>query len=94
MKVAMEVALSEAGDDVRRRVESTATVGGANTSTNVGAGAGVGVDADPLHRGNPNQWADKARSWVQFGYDADVECERWWAEHGQRAIGVPVVARM
>ncbi|KAI9463897.1 FAD/NAD(P)-binding domain-containing protein [Boletus coccyginus] len=76
MRAAMEVALSEVGDDVRRRVESTA------------------IDGDPLNHDNANQWADKAKSWVQFGYNADVESEKWWAEHGQRAIGVPVVARM
>ncbi|KAI9458997.1 hypothetical protein HD554DRAFT_2298655 [Boletus coccyginus] len=70
MRAAMEVALSEAGDDVRRRVES------------------AGADADPLNHDNANQWVDKAKSWVQFGYDADVESEKWWAEHGQRAIGV------
>jgi len=87
----MEVALSEVGDDVRRRVESTATVGGVSASTSVG-GASAGADANPLNHDNANQWADKARSWVQFGYDADVESEKWWAEHGERVIGV--VARM
>ena len=33
--------------------------------------------------GNPNQWADKEKNRVQFGYDADETAERWWAENGQ-----------
>ena len=87
MKAAMEVALSEVGEDVRQRVRSTATVGGASADVAGGAQGG----ADP-NRDNANQWADKAKSRVQFGYDADVEAEKWWAEHGQKTIGV--LARM
>lgn len=32
--------------------------------------------------GNPNQWADKEKNRVQFGYDADEIAERWWTEEG------------
>ena len=38
---------------------------------------------------NPNQWADKTKSYVQFAYDADAEAERWWNEVGEREIGNP-----
>lgn len=31
--------------------------------------------------GNQNQWADKTKSDVLFGYDADTEVEKWWAAH-------------
>lgn len=37
--------------------------------------------------GNPNQWADQHKNDVQFGYDADIEAERWWAEEGQFTVG-------
>ena len=29
-----------------------------------------------------NQWADRAKNDAQFGYDADEEVDRWWAEEG------------
>ena len=32
--------------------------------------------------GNPNQWADRRKNEAQFGYDAEAEADRWWAEHG------------
>lgn len=88
----MEVALRGEGQDVRRRVCSTATV--------IDASAGSGVETcrdeggkqenddavvDPS-RGNANQWADKEKNQVQFGYDADTEAEKWWEEHGERTI--------
>jgi salicylate hydroxylase len=37
--------------------------------------------------GSQNQWADRKKSAMQFGYDADAEAERWWAEEGEREIG-------
>jgi hypothetical protein len=86
----MEVALSEVGEDVRRRVRGMATVGGASADV-VDRAQGNGAPADP-NRDNANQWADKAKSRVQFGCDVDVEAEKWWAEHGKRTIGV--LARM
>lgn len=96
MRRAMEVALSQESEDVRRRVRSTATVVDARAGASAGAGAdgsrdgevkqGNDATVDPS-RGNANQWADKEKNQVQFGYDADVEAEKWWAEHGQRAIG-------
>ncbi|KAF8994810.1 hypothetical protein BDQ17DRAFT_1251326 [Cyathus striatus] len=36
--------------------------------------------------GNSNLWADRARSRVSFGYDAEVEVERWWVENGERVL--------
>jgi hypothetical protein len=38
-----------------------------------------------LHRksdGNQNQWADKKKTDILFGYDADTEVDKWWATHG------------
>jgi len=35
--------------------------------------------------GNPNQWADRTKSQVQFDYDAYAEVERWWMSGGRRA---------
>jgi len=35
--------------------------------------------------GNPNQWADRTKSQVQFDYDAYAEVERWWMSGGGRA---------
>lgn len=87
MQSAMEVALSEVGENVRRRVRSTATVAVATTTTSVGDGKQANrIIGDP-GRGNANQWADKEKSRVQFEYDADAEAERWWAEHGQKMTG-------
>lgn len=37
-------------------------------------------------KGNANQWADKEKSAIQFGYDADEEAEKWWREHGKSEI--------
>jgi len=37
--------------------------------------------------GNQNQWADKTKSDILFGYDADAEADKWWAAHGRR-LGV------
>lgn len=31
--------------------------------------------------GNQNQWADKKKNDVLFGYDADAEADKWWAAH-------------
>ncbi|KAF8445007.1 hypothetical protein L210DRAFT_3643173 [Boletus edulis BED1] len=88
MRMAMEAALSEVEEQVRRRVHNTATVTSASA---VVAGQKVGAPAD-ANRDNANRWADKAKSRIQFGYDADAEAEKWWAEHGQKTIGV--LARM
>ncbi|KAL4247676.1 FAD/NAD(P)-binding domain superfamily protein [Abortiporus biennis] len=46
--------------------------------------------------GSANQWADKRKSAVQFGYDADEEAEKWWRDVGERvlgSIGTPVEQR-
>ena len=42
---------------------------------------------DNMHAGSANQWADRAKNAEQFGYDADAEAERWWAEVGEATVG-------
>ncbi|KIK82238.1 hypothetical protein PAXRUDRAFT_832326 [Paxillus rubicundulus Ve08.2h10] len=37
-------------------------------------------------KGNANQWADKEKNRIQFGYDADEEAEKWWWDHGKSTI--------
>ncbi|KAH7912418.1 FAD/NAD(P)-binding domain-containing protein [Hygrophoropsis aurantiaca] len=37
--------------------------------------------------GNANQWADKAKNMIQFGYDADEEAEKWWRDNGESVNG-------
>jgi hypothetical protein len=39
-----------------------------------------------LMDGNPNQWADRTKSRMQFGYDAYAEVERWWNASGRGRI--------
>jgi salicylate hydroxylase len=34
--------------------------------------------------GSANQWADKAKSKIQFSYDADAAAEEWWREVGSK----------
>jgi salicylate hydroxylase len=43
--------------------------------------------------GNQNQWADKTKSDILFGYDADAEVDKWWAAHG-RGLQVLMRARL
>lgn len=84
----MESVLSEEGEDLRRRLRDTATVPVAiTTSQSAETGAQANANGVDPSRGNANQWADREKSRVQFGYDADVEAEKWWAEHGQKTIG-------
>jgi len=42
--------------------------------------------------GNQNQWADKKKTDALFGYDADIEADKWWAAHGTD-LEVEVVVR-
>lgn len=37
--------------------------------------------------GNPNQWADRRKNEIQFGYDADAVAEAWWRDVGAREVG-------
>ena len=46
-----------------------------------------GESVDVTSEGNSNQWADRTKNQEQFGYDADVEAERFWAQEGERTIG-------
>ncbi|KAI0925362.1 hypothetical protein AcV7_005629 [Taiwanofungus camphoratus] len=48
--------------------------------------AGLPAEEEKLE-GNPNQWADRTKNQVQFGYDADDVADRWWREVGEREIG-------
>jgi len=53
-------------------------------------------DSGALRResaGNQNQWADKTKSGILFGYDADAEVDKWWAAHG-RGLGVHVRSKL
>ena len=43
--------------------------------------------------GNQNQWADKTKSDILFGYDADAEVDKWWAAHG-RELEVPMKSKL
>ena len=43
------------------------------------------LEGKPIPDGNPNQWADRTKSQVQFDYDAYAEVERWWTSGGGRA---------
>jgi len=45
--------------------------------------------------GNQNQWADKTKSEILFGYDADAEVEEWWAAHGRELESlVPIRSKL
>jgi hypothetical protein len=37
-------------------------------------------------KGNPNQWADKEKNMIQFGYDADKAVEEWWDARGKETL--------
>nr|WJQ78195.1 4-hydroxybenzoate decarboxylase [Panus rudis] len=44
-------------------------------------------EVDDDMRGNANQWADKEKSRIQFGYDADAAADKWWNEVGEATVG-------
>ena len=44
-------------------------------------------NANDEMQGNANQWADKATSLMQFGYDADMVADKWWNEVGEKVYG-------
>ena len=46
---------------------------------------GAELEDKPIPDGNPNQWADRTKSQVQFDYDAYAEVDRWWTSGGGRA---------
>ncbi|EKM59723.1 uncharacterized protein PHACADRAFT_250403 [Phanerochaete carnosa HHB-10118-sp] len=46
-----------------------------------------GENVDVTSEGSTNQWADRKKNAIQFGYDADVAADRWWAEVGAKEIG-------
>ena len=46
-----------------------------------------GEEVDLTLGDNQNQWADRKKNELQFGYDADAVVERFWAEVGEKEIG-------
>ena len=46
-----------------------------------------GENVDLTLEGNSNQWADRKKNMMQFGYDADAEADKYWVEEGEREIG-------
>jgi salicylate hydroxylase len=46
-----------------------------------------GENVDVRSEGNSNQWADRRKNEIQFGYDADAEADKFWAQEGDRTIG-------
>lgn len=48
---------------------------------------GENAEEGEMGEGSYNQWADRKKNNEQFGYDADAEAERWWAEVGQQKVG-------
>ena len=46
-----------------------------------------GEPVDVTLEGSKNQWADRKKNMMQFGYDADAVADRWWAEVGEKEIG-------
>ncbi|KAH8105299.1 FAD/NAD-P-binding domain-containing protein [Cristinia sonorae] len=45
-----------------------------------------GEQAEDVTLGNPNQWGDKTKSEIQYGYDADKAAEDWWEETGKFTV--------
>lgn len=46
-----------------------------------------GEEIDIQNEGSANQWADRKKNEIQFGYDADVATNTWWAEAGEKEVG-------
>ena len=44
------------------------------------------LEGKPIPDGNPNQWADRTKSRIQFEYDAYGEVERWWTGGGREQM--------
>jgi len=44
------------------------------------------LEGKPIPDGNPNQWADRTKSRIQFEYDAYGEVERWWTDGGREQM--------
>ena len=44
------------------------------------------LEGKPIPDGNPNQWADRTKSQVQFDYDAFAEVKWWWTSGGRQRI--------
>lgn len=45
-----------------------------------------GEESTSVLAGNANQWADKTKSDIQYGYDADEEAEKWWLANGDNLM--------
>ncbi|KAI0699405.1 FAD/NAD(P)-binding domain-containing protein [Cytidiella melzeri] len=46
-----------------------------------------GEEVDVRSEGSLNQWADRRKNQMQFGYDADAEAEKFWVQEGESTIG-------
>ena len=44
--------------------------------------------------GSLNQWADKKKNIAMFGYDADLEVDKWWNEKGASEVGTLGLSRL
>jgi len=65
------------GPEQRERDEKMRSAMALELSDNSGAsGGGSGV--------NQEQWGDKEKNDIFFGYDADAEVDKWWVAHGKK----------
>ncbi|KAI0032304.1 FAD/NAD-P-binding domain-containing protein [Vararia minispora EC-137] len=39
-------------------------------------------------KGNQNQWADRAKSQIQFGYDGNAVANQWWEQHKSEVLAI------
>ncbi|KAG2064822.1 FAD/NAD(P)-binding domain-containing protein [Suillus decipiens] len=45
-----------------------------------------GEESTYVLAGNANQWADKKKAQIQYGYDADEEVDKWWLANGDKLM--------
>lgn len=45
--------------------------------------AGLEDDTEDTTDGNANQWGDRKKSAIQYGYDADQEVDTWYSDTGK-----------
>lgn len=63
--------------DVSHAATAQSSAAGANTNTKGVIRVGGGRNEE-----SANQWADRGKNEVQFGYDADADVDRWWMDEG------------
>ena len=52
------------------------------------------LEGKPIPDENPNQWADRTKSQVQFDHDAFAEVKWWWTSGGRQRIEVLAGSRL